>query len=274
MTVNIHGIPVNTEFGEVTERYRKVWDSGDHMIGGWRASWTRTGKRGGFYGATMEQMIGWLDNGYRSETFDISNIESLTQDRRRSTWDEDDGELFFDRVLNGDDQPFRRARKVKETKSGITINVMFSLNCGVDTDVIERYARFVLTTIAGIEANGHDTEIFITNPLDHLYTNRDAPRSITARFRVKRFGELSDFTAWSCLFSPGGFRHIVFCGLGLSAEKNGWTCGQGLGTPRGSSKGWDVSYEDGILSFDCPPGPYNFPEEEMMRKLKACGVVK
>jgi hypothetical protein len=68
--------------------------------------------------------------------------------------------------------------------------------------------------------------------------------------RVKRENELSDFTNWSVLFSPTGYRHVGFCAKLVAADKLGMYASSSLGMTL-EGDGWHLDYdkENSILKI-------------------------
>lgn len=92
----------------------------------------------------------------------------------------------------------------------------------------------------------------------------------TVAIRVKESGEASDFSSWSPMFSPAGFRHFTFLGIIQCADKHGVDVSSGLGIPV-QSDAWNVSFdsETSTLTVGNKNGGSAFPEFEMTQKFIA-----
>jgi hypothetical protein len=92
--------------------------------------------------------------------------------------------------------------------------------------------------------------------------------------KVKKENEISDFTGWSALFAPTGFRMVGFFAMGLTAEKLGEQTTSGLGVPenRGDFEAtWDE--DERTLYLDTPNTPRRFDAEAMTNKIKEYGIL-
>ena len=85
---------------------------------------------------------------------------------------------------------------------------------------------------------GYDLEVDMWIPLDGLFqagAGRLYGKRDNVLIRVKRPNEVSDFTEWSALFAPTGYRHLGFCAKLVAGDKIGLVCSSGLGMTLGGT---------------------------------------
>lgn len=215
-------------------------------------------------GATGEQMKSWITSG-----FHVPGIENATPDliplrtRRRLKFDED-GELQLDLVYSGFDYPFLEWEK-RARKPGMRLEIGICFSAHTQASVISHYERWIAQALTTLEESGYDLEVTISGAVrDSWKGNPGIERTL---IRVKRENEASDFAEWSALFSPGGFRHLMFLAMILAADDSGQDIEWHLGIPFGLD--WSISLEEQTrtLTLDNPKSPASFPEATMTEQF-------
>lgn len=223
----------------------------------------------GWYGGSIEESVGWVNNGFFSPLFSTYSIPTTPRRRNRCVWSEDEGDVDIGRLLSGADD-YYLTKGEREVKPGLSININMSFNCMVDAETTAEYGAWCASLIGALEANGHDLEVTIDSRSDGLWSNSG---NQTTRIIVKRSNTLSDFTSWSALFSPTGHRHLMFVALVKTAEQNGKKVAPHLGHPKGN--GFQVTRQGHIISIDCSSfgNPDVSVPEDLTKSAKECGLI-
>jgi len=239
-------------------------------------SWT-----GGSYGDTLDN----LRNGYGAEEFIHSAAYVPMSPRKRPTWHEEpEGDLDISRLYGGYDDAYL-VHAEQHKKPGIRVMIEFAFAAGVPNKVIEQYGAWVAGLLGALEASGYDLMVDMWIPLDGLFQNDEGEDDYygirdNVLIRVKRSNEVSDFTEWSALFAPTGYRHIGFCAKMVAGDKIGKVCSEGLGmTLRGFT--WDLEYDkdESILKIRADQrgsrnfGGDPFPKDRLNEKAKQLGLL-
>ena len=243
-----------------------------------------------FEGSTPTDMLERTRNGYRAEEFVHSAEYVPIADKKRPSWtDEPDGDLDVGRLYGGYDNPYL-TRSMDEKKPGIRVMIEFAFACGVSNETINQYGAWVAGLLGSLESSGYDATVDLWIPLDGLFMEQTEDHMGNKRWtsgrgrdnvlvRVKRENELSDFTEWSSLFAPGGYRMLGFCAKLVAGDKIGKLCSSGLGTTH--SGPWDLSYdrENSILKINVnQQGGYwdrsdAFPKDKLNAKAQELGLL-
>jgi hypothetical protein len=235
---------------------------------------------GGSHGQTLD----WLRNGYRAPEFEHSAAYVPLGERKRPTWhDEPDGDLDIGRLYGGFDDHYLVPAE-QEKKPGIRVMIEYAFACGVSSKTIEQYGAWVAGLLGALESTGYDLTVDMWIPLDGLFqSSRNDYYNMTrdnVLIRVKRQNEVSDFTDWSALFAPTGYRHVGFCAKMVAGDKIGEKCYEGLGTTLGG-KGWGLVYdeEESILKIQVDQrghGMYGgdaFPKDRLNEQAVKLGLI-
>lgn len=243
----------------------------------WKApiNWT-----GGSLGETLDN----VRNGYRAPEFIHSAAYVPLAPKKRPTWNEEpDGDLEMSRLYGGYDDYYLVPADV-EKKPGIRVLIEFAFACGVSNSVIEQYGAWVAGLLGALEQTGYDLEVDMWIPLDGLFVDggNDYGGGIrdNVLVRVKRQNEVSDFTEWSALFAPTGYRHLGFCAKMVAGDKIKKRCSSGLGMTLGG-QGWNLEYdpEDSILKIRVDQrgagqyGGNTFPKDTLNAKAVELGLI-
>jgi hypothetical protein len=190
--------------------------------------------------ASGSQMRDWLDNGFRSEEFENLAERVPAALQHRPTWNDEDGDVEVGRMIGGWDDFYMGPVEVP-SKPGVRVQIEMAFACGVEQKTIEQYGAWVNSLLGSMEAYGIDMVIDLWIPLDDLFVGDSGVRT-NVLIRVKESNEVSDFTDWSVLFSPAGYRQIGFAAKCVAGDKIGKRVTGSYGMTIGG-KTWNLIYE-------------------------------
>ncbi len=223
-------------------------------------------------GCTMQDMLGWLDAGYRVQGLDGIDASLIqAKPKRRLRFNEDDGEMHLDIAWSGSDNIFSDWEK-RNRKPGLRVLVEMSWHAGENEQAIRPYLVWLARMLQAFDENSIDVEISVSyrcfNMLVADSKDYRTNQKYRTNVRVKKPGEASDISAWSAMFSPGGFRQLMFVGIVKHAEALGKEVSSGLGRPN-PSKQYDVQYDAESNTLHVLQAHGTFPEFDMTQKLQA-----
>lgn len=239
---------ITVEWGDLKRRFLDAVENGtkfspaqpiNSKITDWHNNPTR-GELEEFEGGSPAQTCKYLRNGYRAEQFAHSAEYAALSHKRHFRYNEDEGELDLDRVLDGHDEIFLD-RELRESRPGLRLMVEFSFVHWMPAKMISEYGAWVASLIKSLEASGYDLVVDMWINLDNLFT-RDGGRRSTVLIRVKRENEQSNFTDWSALFGPTGYRHLGFLAKCMAGDQEGLKVTPSFGHCV-SGKGWGLTYD-------------------------------
>lgn len=259
------------ELHEVYRHYLSVVDGeitlsaagSEDLAGGWRgeSSWG-----GDFYGATADEIRKRISGGF---DFDASMAPDVPAEvggeGPRWTWSEFDGEYEHEVFLSGEPACYLD-RRVDQAKPGINVDVAYMFCADINAETISAYGQWVGGLLTAIETQGYDVALTVTSTLDNLYG--DNKRQETA-IRVSRFGEPLVMRDYAVLFSPGGYRHLMFAAKTIAEVEEGLNTVGGLGRVI-PGDGWGVDYDEEARCVAITAGSLSgqFPVEDMNAMLK------
>jgi hypothetical protein len=233
-------------------------------------------------GGTWADTMGWTRDGFRAPEFRHSAEYVPMAKRPRPQWNEEpDGDLDIGRLYGGYDNPYL-VHSEAERKPGIRVMIEFAFAAGVSRTTIEKYGAWVAGLLGSMEASGYDLTVDLWIPLDTLFVDRKNPgMRDNVLMRVKRENEVADFTNWSVLFSPTGYRHVGFCAKLVAGDKLGLKASESLGWTLASEKGWHLDYdkENSILRIRVDQrgaerfGGDPFPREKLNKQAAEIGLI-
>jgi hypothetical protein len=194
--------------------------------------------------------------------FPVTSEYVPSRPSRRMVFSED-GELDLTLAWSGHDYPYLEWEQQRQ-KPGIKVVAEFGFSSACDHREIAKYGAWVLGILEGLETMGYDIELDLTfttgNQNDSVPSRNENFQTIV---RVKRENELTDLSDFSALFSPGGYRILMFIAASLAADKIGATLSSSLG--KCNIRKDDVSYdtETGILRIDKNQREDDFDQEGM-----------
>lgn len=245
----------------------------------YRAEATSPEGGAGFHGATAFEMAEWIKKGYKAPQF--AHIDAYKQrvERKKTIWGEEGDELDLSKMFSGDPTPFSQREK-REGKPGLKIVLNMAMACNVKPATIAEYGAWVAGLADSLGQAGYDLEVDVRFACRALMKGeRGGQRvgNLTEIFlRLKKFGEQTDFAAWSPIFSPGGFRHLGFMSYQMTANHFGKGASGNLGYPDATGTaewGMDWDAKDRVLTINCPPNQMAFPADKMTAEAKKNGII-
>jgi len=219
----------------------KPWTSQPVMGERLMAMHRRPDEKNSWEGGSAVQTLGYLRDGYRAKEF-LHSAEYVPQAmKKRPSWSDCDGEIDTGRLLAGRDDFFLN-RADRESRPGLRLQVEFAFASGCGSKTIQDYGAWVAGLIGSLEASGYDLVVDLWIPLEDLYQGDSYGFRSNVLVRVKRNNEVSDFTEWSVIFGPTGYRHIGFTAKCVAGDKIGKRATQSLGHTIGG-KTWGVQYD-------------------------------
>lgn len=245
----------------------------NEQIGRWYAN---PMKEDEWEGGSAAQTMKYVRTGYRAEHFAHSAEYAALSNKRHFTYNEDDGEIDLDRVFDGHDEIFLD-REDRESRPGLRLMIEFAFAWTTSPEVISQYGAWVASLIKSLESSGFDLVIDLWLNLDHLFEGDAYDQRTNVFLRVKQENEQSNFTEWSALFGPTGFRQLGFLCLCLAGAKTGGRVGGGFGTTVGG-KDWGVTYDREVqqvtINVNQRAGDEFFPIEKLNESALDCGLVR
>jgi hypothetical protein len=224
-------------------------------------SWTNETS---FIGADIFSMQRWLENGYKVEGLrNVSPSITPNRKRRRLVFAEE-GEMLIDEMMSGSDFPFLQWEQ-RERKPGMRVNIGYNFFGSVAASVIADYALFVAKTLAAIEEMGIDAEVNVYSRGYGRYEEKGTKRSLTETLiRVKKENEATDFTQWSAILAPSGFRHLVWTSYNMIGDQLGLKLTYGYGSPAWPAD-WQIQWDDESRTLAIMPSAKaaSFPMQAM-----------
>lgn len=214
-----------------------------------------------FTGMTRSEMDDALTNGYSVAGERLAG--SKHRRKRRNFFSEEEGEIQMDRLMACEDA-FLLNREPRKRQRGVKLEVELAVRAETPASVLTDYALWLSKLISSLEDSGFQTQIDVVSRCRALTS---AARQVDTHIRVKQFGTRGSRKTWGALFSPGGFRHLVFAARVLACERLGIQGKPGFGASFGPE--WDLSFDpkQRRLIVKCAAMTSRFPVEEMDRKL-------
>lgn len=242
------------------------------QIGRWYANPTQEDEwEGGSAAMTMKN----VRQGYRAEQFAHSAEYAALSNKRHFAYNEDEGEIDLDRVLDGHDAIFLE-REERESRPGLRLMIEFSFAWTTSAEVISQYGAWVASLIKSLEASGFDLVVDLWLNLDNLFVGDSYDQRTNVFLRVKQENEQSNFTEWSALFGPTGFRQLGFLTLCLAGESEGKKVEGGFGMTVGG-KDWGVSYDRDVqqvtINVNQRAGDDLLPIGKLNESALDCGLI-
>ena len=229
-------------------------------------------------GGSYLNTVSYLRDGYFAKEFAHSAEYVALAPKKRPQWaEEPDGDLDMGRLYGGYDNPYMVPAEA-DKKPGLRVMIEFAFACGVNAATIEKYGAWVAGLLGSLESSGYDLTVDLWIPLDNLFVDSRGRRD-NVLIRVKRENEVSDFTEWSGIFSPAGYRHVGFCAKLVAGDKVGTQAESSLGYTHAGQ--WDLDYDktNSILKIHCNQqghGMYGgnaFPTESLNKKAQQIGLL-
>lgn len=225
------------------------------------------GSGGSFHGFTADDVIRWLESGYRVPHMILGEPPVPIREKRKLIYQEEGDEFHYDLAVSGDDNYFSSWTK-RETIPGLAIVAEIGFSGDTNATVIRDYLSWLCRSVYSLEENGVDCQISIAVTARDTLKRRDG-KFRRAVVRVKKENEASDFAYWSAILSPAGTRGFSFALRALWAEAHGKTVSTGMGSSN-QGKPWSVEFDSETRLLKIFPkwdASYSFPEEEMTEQL-------
>lgn len=216
----------------------------------------------------------WLKNGFRSEEFENLAEKVPAALQNRPHWSDEEGDVDLGRMAGGWDD-FYLGMKERPAKPGVHVQIEMAFACGCSQNMIEQYGAWVNSLLGSMEAYGIDMVIDLWMPLDSLFVG--SYERVNTLVRVKNANEVSDFTDWSILFSPAGFRQVGFAALCVAGDKVGRRVTGNYGMTIGG-KTWGLNYdrENSVVTITCNQRAYAgeaIPFEALTKLAVEAGLI-
>lgn len=269
--------PLQTVFNysDLRNDYIKSAQNGDYSMfqvdynrKGWEQRVADRKDENSFTGCTTAQMLDWLNTGYRVpglEGVDATLIPASP--RKRISYQDEGDEMMIDMILAGESE-FFLVREKQPTKPSIQVKIGVSFSASIPAKVVNSYQSWVARMLRTLDGFGLDVQVDLESAGSGQI---DGVRAVhTVVIRVKESGVASNFSSWSPMFSPGGYRHLTFMAIMQSADRVGKRYGFGLGSPKGCDD-WDITYDKStnVLQVSNSNSSADFPEWIMTSKLRA-----
>lgn len=220
---------------------------------------------GEWSGGTVDDTVRWIREGYSVKGLQAPKAPAIAP-RKRTRWLEEGDDLDLTRAWSGDPTPF--SQRETGTKQGLRLEVEMFYSAAVRIDLIQEYGRWLAALASSYAAAGHDLEISAIYHQTRAWAGTSAPREVRTSVQLKRFGQSTDFVAWSPLFSPTGYRRIIFAMWSADARRAGYSTTSGYGgAAPGRHTSWGVTYDEATATMRIS-SPYNtdfFPADRMTR---------
>lgn len=171
-------------------------------------------------GGTGADTTGWVRKGFKSDAIKSATKYVKQTVKKRRNFNDSDGMPSLERLYSGDPNFYEKPIK-REVKPGMTVNVEMFFSGAVDPQTIQIYGGWVAGFISALETKGLDLEVNVRVPVTALMGGESRSHRSDILMRVKSRGEKARFHAWSCLFAPTGFRHLVFTAFHVAGAKYG-----------------------------------------------------
>jgi hypothetical protein len=208
----------------------------------------------------------WLRSGFHVPGIENASPDLVPVRTRRKMKFGEDGELQLDLALSGFDYPFIEWER-RERKPGLRIEIGMAFGATTDASVIAQYQRWIAQAITTLEEFGFDLDVSVTCTVRGSWTEREVGIQKT-QIHVKRENEASDFAEWSALFSPGGYRHLVFTAQTIAAEGSQQDMNTGYGSNPGAVD-WGITLDEEtrVMTIHHPWTPNDFPAASMTEQF-------
>ncbi len=217
-------------------------------------------------GCTLPEMNSWISNGFHVEGLRDLPPLIVGRPKRKLRFAEEGDELLIDLAWSVVDEHYAEWEK-RNSKPGLSVEVEITYSASTKAEVIRKYQVWLARMFQTLDENRVDAEIVVSCLVKGYMAPSDVGQKYDTRIRVKRAGEAADFAAWSAMFSPGGYRMLMFAAKVMQVESMGKETDTGLGMPI-PSPAFDIQYDaDANVMRVTQAQGMDFPEFEMTQKL-------
>lgn len=226
-------------------------------------------------GGSGADTLKWIREGFFAPEFAHSAEYVPTALKNRNVWNEEEGDVDPGRLLAGQDNFYIGSQK-RLSKPGLRVQIEFAFAWTVSSKTIQEYGAWCAGFLGALEKEGYDLVVDMWIPLDNLYEGDYGIRS-NVLVRVKRPNEVADFTEWSALFGPTGYRQLGFTAKCVAGDKIGKRATSSLGHTLGG-KTWGVEYdkEQALVMITVNQragGSDRFPKEKLNKEAVEAGLL-
>lgn len=226
-------------------------------------------------GGSGADSLKWLREGYFAPEFAHAAEYVPTALKTRNVWNEEDGDVDAGRLISGNDNFYNGPQK-RLAKPGLRVQIEFAFAWTVSSKTIQEYGAWCAGFLGALESSGFDIVVDMWIPLDGLFVGDYSMRS-NVLIRVKRPNEVSDFTEWSALFSPTGYRQLGFTAKCVAGDKIGQRVQPSFGMTIGG-KTWGVDYDvetaTAMITVNQRAGKSDrFPHEKLTKEAREAGLL-
>ena len=217
-----------------------------------------------------------LREGFHTKQFEHSAEYVPMGEKIRPTWNEEDGDVDPGRLVGGYDE-FYLGQEERPHRPGLRLQIEFAFAAGCPNDTIAEYGAWCAGLIGSLESQGYDLTVDLWIYLDDLFQGQDRGIRSSVLMRVKRENEVSDFTEWSALFGPTGYRHLGFTAKLVAGDKIGKKADGCLGMTI-AGRGWDIEYDRdrAVVKVRANQRAYQnetFPREHLNNRAREEGLI-
>jgi hypothetical protein len=225
------GISINLSGRDTYEFYQKMKTAGSATLGNSSESFQTSlynKGRDDFAGGSYEELEASFEKGEidldpffkareamsKKSADKINAIVERISARRKRIMSEYDGELDFDRLYER--EPFSNTiRDNKGITKVVTINVDFSINCGVSAESIADYGVKVWAIADALERAGIQCEIKIVTQNNNylgskMNAKKDQSSTMHTTIGIKQSGEYINMQSLAKYFVPNYYRRVIF----------------------------------------------------------------
>jgi hypothetical protein len=215
-----------------------------------------------------------LREGFSAPEFAHSAEYVPTAIKRRNYWNDQEGDVDAGRLLAGNDDFFLGSQK-RLSKPGLRVQIEFAFAWTVSSKTLQEYGAWVAGFLGSLESSGFDLVVDMWIPMNDIFQGIHGRSNIL--IRVKQPNEISDFTEWSALFGPTGFRVLGFSAMCVAGDKIGKRVHSYFGMTLGD-KTWNCEYlpDEALVSINVNQraGPSEaFPREKLTEQAIAAKLI-
>jgi hypothetical protein len=216
--------------------------------------------------------VGVLRHGFKADAFRSAAKRMPEASTRRSRFNQTSGRPSAARVAAGDPNLFKRRQRV-DRKPGIRVKIQCGFSASMSVDQIADYGASVAALLKTLQNQGFDMTIDLWIALDGLFSDRpNRGQRENVYVRVKKQGERADFTEWSGIFGPTGYRHLTFTAKCVAADQIGQRATGTLGKCIASD--WGVSYDRKTNEVEITASQFGtFNAENFKQQASEAGLI-
>jgi hypothetical protein len=260
------------DWSEIRDEMLRVMDGKPRFLSGRNAANARAYFYGDasakFIGYKESELRGWIERGYKVDSLrNIGNPPIKLRDKRRLRFDEEGDEFHYDLAIAGDDKPFSEMPRIQSVP-GLGFEATICFVNRTPTSLIESYLNWMARAAYSLEAAGIDLEVNFRFRSERVWNPHYGICS--SLVRVKREGERTDYSSWSPMLSPAGYRGFGFLAEMLGAQSGGYYTDRSMGHGVNKNTPWSVSYDPdrrAIVVLN-PYIPTDFPAMDMTDQLR------